>query len=170
MRTLSLPLLLILLLFSVASADQSFEHPSLGFSIKYPDDWTMRRQNFAAFLATYPGRNITEEAEENFRIEVMETSGNGGNSMIAEMDRRTIESSFPGLSLAKSAPTPLGNLKDGHRFDFEGKHGGQDYVLVRVMAFSGRTVIRATFSGNKENYKRHQSRFEGILRSFKMGA
>lgn len=162
--------ILILLLATFCApvmADETFTHPNLGFSIKYPQDWTLERQNMAAFLVTYPGKDVLEKRHEHFRLEVIQLSGNGGNSMIAEMDRRSLESRYPQMKLVKSEATKAGNVKDGHMFEFAGKHQGRPFKLTRVIGFEGRRAYKFTFVGTEYNYNKLKPKVQKMIASFK---
>lgn len=156
------------LFLAPAFADVTYESPALGFSLKYPKDWTEQQSRYVPFLLTFPSSKVKDPQVENFYVNVTRLSGSGGSGMFAQMERSQLESKYPGMKLTSSKAMKLKNFKDAHRFEFEGQHMTTDMKLVYVILFEDDKMYTLSFVANEKDFKRLSYKVEKIIKSFRV--
>ena len=162
--------LILLLLFAFlapANADVTYQSPNLGFSIKHPDNWTVRRHRRIPFVVTFPSTRVEDPATENFHVNVTRLSGNGGSGTWSMMQRTQLEGRYPDMKLTKSKQLKLKKFADAQRFEFKGKVRSKRMNLTYVLIFEENKMYELSFLANEKDYKRLSYKVDQMIKSFK---
>ncbi len=91
---------------------QSYTHPTYGFSLSYPDGWTLKRTETSVIVMMAVGPKSAGQPEFRMNVNVVVDSVPAGTS-IEDFDavaNEKLQQIFPGYQLLRSDRTQLGGL------------------------------------------------------------
>lgn len=134
------------------------------FDTVVPADWEEVATRSGMFYL-YPGKEVDPD-KEHISISPSSISAGMGLDSFTYMAKFQIERDYPEVALSSSRESKLGPLP-GHRFEYRGVRNGKKFLVIQVMALSGKNGYTIQFNGTEQNYNLVRNGFENMLRAFK---
>lgn len=148
----------------------TYTHPTAGFSIQYPAQWSFSENKDGAAVVFYsPPESDLDVFRENVNIVIQDLSQNPMTlDKYTETAIYQMQAVFEhNLVILESVPALVSGLP-GHKFVFLGKGPETEMQFMVVWTLDGLTTYQVTYTALSPHYEKYLGKINRMFRSFKI--
>jgi hypothetical protein len=148
------------------SGTQRYESSEFGFTLDYPQGWTVNDQPGVAALLVNQA-SAQDGFAESMNVVTEDLPGEIPLDDYTEATIRNLEEGFGEIEVIEEGPTTVGDL-DAHSIEYRAVQQGQTLTFLQKWFVEGTTAFVLTYTGHEEGFEELRSEAESIMESFRL--
>jgi hypothetical protein len=148
------------------SGTERYENPEFGFTLDYPQGWTVNDQPGVAALLVNQA-SAQDGFAESVNVVTEELPGEIPLDDYTEATMRNLEAGFGQIDVIEEGPTTIGGLP-AHSIEYRAEQQGQTLSFFQTWLIDETTAFVLTYTGANEGFEELRPEADTIIESFRV--